>query len=466
MKSKIHENQKKNYLTVSNKAIIIALLFLFVKMNAQEHFSGISTSQRTGIINAGINPAELANLSTQYDFNVLSMSVKASSNKVGFNDLLKDWNAVESKLFDGNDAASLSFDAEIYGPGIALKVDKWGFALTTKAYAKLDVVDVDNNLGNALTQSIINSFFIGRTQINNNYNQRISGTSWGEVGLSAARNLYEDDKHKLNAGGTFKLLFPGSYANFGADKFNGTINNTLGIVSLTNTSANLNIAYSGNLGNDFTKFGDYAKSLYGKLNGIAADIGVNYQLKDNDREHYKLNLGLAVKNIGGMTFKSSNNSSTNYVLTIQGNDTLNLNQFQNAKGMTEVERLLLASGYLDKNSNDKKDFKVKLPTIFSGYADVKVVPDFYVTVFTQQRLQKNDANDQITSQNIISLTPRYALKNYEVFVPFSHNELSGIAGGIGFRAYGFYLGSGSIITALISDSKQADAYFGYSFKLD
>ena len=154
------------------------------------------------------------------------------------------------------------------------------------------------------------------------------------------------------------------------------------------------------------------------------------------------------------------------MLTVQGADSLNINQFQNAKSMAEVERILLASGFLNKTNKEKTDFKIKLPTIFSGYADVKIVTDFYVTVFTQQRLKKNDENDQITSQNIISLTPRYTLKNYEVYLPFSHNEISGIAGGLGFRAYGFYVGSGSIITALISDSKQADAYVGYSFKLD
>ena len=447
------------------KIFLIITSLLFAGLSAQEHFSGIGTSQRTGLLNAGINPAELPNLTTPYDITIFAASVKASSNQLGFTDLLSSTN-LKNKLFNGKDAASLSFDGEIYGPGIAFKLDKWGFAFTTKAYAKLDVVDVDNNLGNALSQSIINSFFVGSTQINNNYNQRIIGTSWGEIGFSAARNLYEDSQHKLNAGATLKLLFPGSYANFGADKFNGTINNDFGNLTLTNTVANLNIAYSGNLGDDFTKFEDYAKSLYGKLNGVAADIGVNYQLKDNDGEHYKLNVGLSVKNIGGMTLKSSNNSATNYVLTVQGADSLNINQFQNAKSMAEVERILLASGFLNKTNKEKTDFKIKLPTIFSGYADVKIVTDFYVTVFTQQRLKKNDENDQITSQNIISLTPRYTLKNYEVYLPFSHNEISGIAGGLGFRAYGFYVGSGSIITALISDSKQADAYVGYSFKLD
>ncbi len=175
---------------------------------------------------------------------------------------------------------------------------------------------------------------------------------------------------------------------------------------------------------------------------------------------------MAIRNIGGMTFKAPNNSETNYVLSIQGNQSLNLNQFQNVTSLKEVERLLLASGYLNKTTNKHKDFKVKLPALFSGYADVKVIPNLYATLYTQQRLKKNADNDQITSQNIVSLTPRFVLQNYEIWLPFSHNEISGIAGGIGFRIYGFYLGSGSIITSVLSNSKQADAYFGYSFKLD
>ena len=466
MKVRPLQHQQSN-LNIYNKTVFVfAFLFLSLPSQAQEHFSGISTSQRTGILNMGINPAELGNLTTKYDIHIFSTSIKASSNKVGFSDLLTSSDNFKTKLFEGNDAASISFDGEINGPGIAFKLEKWGFAFTTKGYAKLDVVDVNNNLGNALTQSVINSFITGSTPISNNFNQRLIGTSWGELALSAARNLYEDSRHKFNAGASLKVLFPGSYANFGADKFNGTINNELGKITLTNTTANLNIAYSGNLGDDFAQFSDYAKSLFGKPNGVAADFGVNYQLKEDGADHYKLNVGMSLKNIGGMTFKSSNNADTNYILTVQGTDSLNLNQFQNVKGMKEVERLLLASGFLNKTSNDRKDFKVKLPALFTVYADLKIVPSFYVTLFTQQKLTSNEDNDQITSQNIISLTPRYTLKNYEVYLPFSHNEMSGIAGGIGFRAYGFFIGSGSIITALISDSKQADAYFGYSFKLE
>lgn len=44
---------------------------------------------------------------------------------------------------------------------------------------------------------------------------------------------------------------------------------------------------------------------------------------------------------------------------------------------------------------------------------------------------------------------------------FSSNEISGFTTGFGFLAGGFFLGSGSVITALLNDSKQADLYLGF-----
>jgi hypothetical protein len=448
-----------------NKILLIFSGLVCLNAAAQEHYSGINTSQRTGIINAGVNPAELMNIGSKYDIHVISASVKASNSELGFSDFIGGGDFAD-KLFTGNTSVDLRLDGEITGPGIAWKMDRWAFAFTTKAYAKLDLVDVDSNLGDALTNSIIDSFISGESFINSNNNQRLNGTSWGEIAFSGATGLYEDSEHKFNVGASLKLLFPGSYANFGADQFNGKITNDFGEVTLTDAQANLNVAYSGNLGDDFSHFSDYAKSLFGKPNGVAVDIGVNYRWKDSDDQHYKLNVGAAVRNIGGMTFKSSNNSETNYVLSVQGTDSLNLNQFQNAKSLREVETILLASGFLNKTVSEKKSFKVKLPTLFSVYADVKIVPSFYVTAFTQLKMRKDDENGQIAGQNIFSLTPRYTVQNYEVYLPLSQSEFSGFATGVGFRAYGFFIGSGSIITALINDSKQADAYIGYSFQLD
>lgn len=445
------------------KSYLFAMLFVVALSHAQQHFSGINTSSHTSIVNGTMNPAEYPNIATTYSINVLGLSVNASSNKVGFSDLLNG-NDIENLIFQGSDAANFRIDGELLLPGVTYKMDKWAFALTTKAYAKMDLVDIDVHIGDAIANSGVNSI-VGSTVISNNYNQRVSGTTWGEVALSAARTVYEDDTNRFNGGLSLKILFPGSYANFGADRFHGTINNTLGNGTLTNTQANLNIAYSGNLGEDFTDFSDYTSSLFGRLGGFAADIGINYQMKDAEPGKYKVNAGLAIRNMGSMTFKSANNSSTNYRLTIQGAESLDLNQFQDVTSLEEVEQILLNSGYLDKTDNSKTDFKVRLPAVFSAYADVKIIPSLYATIYTQQKMRKNDENDQIGTENVFSLTPRYVAQNLEVFVPLASNEISGFSAGVGFRAYGFYIGSPSIISALLSDSKQADVFIGYSFGL-
>lgn len=443
------------------KLPIIFCFVSFLNMTAQDHFSGINMSTRVGIMNAGMNPAELSNLSSKYEINIFSASVNASNNKIGFSDIVNGEN-LENLLFTGNTPVNMRVDAEIYGPGFAMKMNKWAFGFTTKATAKLNLIDIDPQLGAAINTGNL----IGSSSISNDYNQRLNGTSWGELGFSAARNVFESENHKFNAGATLKLLFPGSYTNLGLDQFQGTINTIGAEAFLNNTQASMNIAYSGNFKDGFTDFNNYYESVFGKLNGVAADFGVNYQWKDQDS--YKINAGIAVRNIGTMTFKDDANSSTNYALNIRSTfsnpNGLALSQFQNVTNLQEVETILVNDGYLTKTASSK-NFKVTLPTVFSAYADIKVIPKFFVALYTQQKLKDDTSDNQVTTQNVVSITPRFSLKNYEIYSSWSDNEISGITGGLGFRVYGFYMGSSSIVTALASDSKQADFYVGYRLGL-
>ncbi len=284
------------------------------------------------------------------------------------------------------------------------------------------------------------------------------------VGLSAARTLIDNDKYSLSAGITFNILFPGSYSNFGLSNLNGTITqNASGAYLTTNQPASLNIAYSGNLADSFTNFSDYSQSIFGKLNGATTDIGVNYEWKDGAK-NYKIKGGLAIKNLGSMTFKDSNNYSTNYTLNIQPNvqnpQGLDLNLFNNVDNLHDVETILTNEGYLTK-APVKTDFKVNLPTLLSLYGDFKIIPKIYVTGYLQRRLKKDNENDQVTALNIFSVTPRINLGLFEGYIPISNNDVSGTSVGLGFRFRGFYIGSSSIFTALTSDSKQADLYTGF-----
>ena len=441
------------------KLLLLPILLSTINGFSQDHFSGINTSKRVGILNIGMNPSELSNLNSRFEVQLFSSSVNVSNNKITFNDII-DGNNLENLIFKGSEPVNFNIDTEFYGPGFAIKLLKWGFAVSSKGYIKGNIVDVDPNLGSALTSNAINAIG-GSSVISSANNQRMNTTTWGEIGFSVSRKIYENKKHKINGGVTFKLLFPGAYANIGLDKFQGTITENSGNFILTNAVANMNIAYSGNLGAEFTNTSDYTKSVFGNLQGMATDIGVDYQLLGSGK-NYKLKIGAALKNMGNMTFKSSDNYSTDYSLSIQGSQQLNLNQFQNINGVQDIEQVLIDSGFLNTTPKNK-DFKVQLPTVLNLYADIKIVPKLNVTLFTQQKINNNSANDQITSQNIISATPRFSVGFFEAYIPVAINEVSGTTAGFGFRLGGFFLGSNSVLSALSNDGKQADFYTGFRF---
>jgi len=440
------------------KTLLITFsLFVGFVAIAQDNFSGISTSNRIGILNATINPAEFSNLSKKFEINFYGLSFDVSNNKIGFNDLTSDTN-LEDLIFKGTESVNMRIDGQILGPSFAMKWKKWGFGITTKANVKFDVVDVDTTLGNAIFN---NDLPLSTSVLNQSENQRLSGTSYGEVGFSASRNVFENDNHRWDVGVTLKFLFPGSYSNFGLSNLNGTITqNASGAFLTTNQPANLNVAYSGSLADSFSNFNDYTQSVFGGLNGVATDIGVTYQWKDG-KEKYKIKGGLSVRNIGSMTFKDDNNYNTNYTFTTQGRPPLNLNLFENVDNLSEVEAILISNGYLTQTPN-KTDFKVNLPTLLTMYADFKIVPKVYVTGYLQQKMKKDDGNEQITSRNIFSVTPRVNLGFFEAYLPVSTDDISGTNVGFGFRLSGFYLGSNSIITSL-TDGKQANIYTGFRY---
>lgn len=442
------------------KQIIVTFgLLIGFGVFAQDHFSGISTSNRVGILNGVINPAEFSNLSKKIEVNIYGLSFNVSNNKIGFKDLTSDTN-LEDLIFKGTEPVNMRIDGQILGPSFALKLMKWGFGVTTKANIKFDVINVDPVIGNAIYNNNDIAFI---TLLNKSGNQRFTGTSYGEVGLSVARTIYENDKNKFDAGITVKFLFPGSYSNFGLRNLSGTITQTVnGAYLTTDQPANLNIAYSGGLADSFSNFNDYTKSIFGGLNGVATDIGVTYQWKDG-KSKYKIKGGMAIKNFGNMTFKDENNYSTNYTLNIPLNNPLDLSQFNNVDNLQDVEDILIQNGYLVAQPRNKTDFKVNLPTLFTLYGDFKIIPKVYITGYLQQKMKKDTGDNQITALNIISVTPRVNLGFFEGYFPISNNDIAGTNVGIGFRLGGFYLGSSSIFTALTSDSKQADVYTGFRF---
>ena len=107
------------------KLFIVSFLLGTFLTSAQEHFSGINTSKRTGILNANINPAELSNLSTNYEVSIFTFSTNVSNNKISFSEILEGEN-IEEKFFTGSEPSNIRLDVLINGPSFAMKYKKWG----------------------------------------------------------------------------------------------------------------------------------------------------------------------------------------------------------------------------------------------------------------------------------------------------------------------------------------------------
>ena len=447
------------------KKLILSLsLLCAVTAFAQEHFSGISTSKRGGLLNAANNPAELANMSTKFDVNVFNFSVAVANNNLTINDLFSGDN-LETKLFQGNESANFRIDAQIFGPAIAFKTGKWGFGINSIANIKANAINIDSNLGDALQNGNLSNLF-SQTSLNSNENQRLNATTWGEVSFNVARTIVDVPKYKINVGANLRLLFPGAYANFSATNLNGTLVNNFGDISLINASANINLSYAGVLANKYNDQGNYNDFFSQGVNGFAADFGFNYRLNDeNDTKSYKLNTGFSVKNIGSMTFKSDNNLNKSYTLDVSGMESLNLNQFENVESLAEIETLLndpSNAGFFQSTSNSNA-VKVKLPTLINAYADVRLTKKWFVTAGINQKVSDDSDSDITTAQNSYSLIPRFSANWFEAYTPLAINEISGFTSGLGIRLGGFFMGSNSAISALATNGKQADLYLGFRF---
>ncbi|MFY7812083.1 MAG: DUF5723 family protein, partial [Flavobacterium sp.] len=379
-----------------------------------------------------------------------------SNNKLGTKNIFD--NDFEKKLWTEGSPVSLRIDSEIIGLGATFKYNNWGFGLLFKSNIKMAVTDIDSKLGNAIINGS-NDISVISNLLNVQENQRINATVWSEIGASASRVVFQNEAHSLSIGGTLKLLIPASYVNFGLSNLNARLNSNTTSDVLANARGNINIAYSGNLANDFTNSSNYTQSILGKPNGIAVDFGTAYQMTD-DEGNNKFIVSATVRNIGSLNFSDSNSKNKNYILN---GTNINLGNYNNINNFENLEKKLISDGHLTLSNSE--DINVNLPTTFNLMASAKLFSKFHASINLQQKLNESKNNDQISSVNFITVTPKLVFKNFELFLPLSNNEIVDFTGGFGLRAGGFYIGSGSVLSALIANTKQMDLFFGFSVGL-
>ncbi len=433
-----------------------------------QDYPGFRTGNYTGVHGVFSNPANIAGNPRKWDVNLISVNTSLGNNAAEFSlkDIATSFNgdSIKNQLF-GNNAGPTSglFNLNLVGPSVMFRTGKkMSFALTSRVRAMVNIKDIDGQLARQIIDSDQDDFSFPYTIASNN-NMSVGVNGWTEFGASVARVLYSEGKHYVKGGVSLKYLAGASNAYLHIDKLNGTLNEGAGVQSnvyLHNASGGIGVGMGGVvLSEDF----EIDELMSFKSSGIGADIGFVYEYRPENQ--YKFRVGVSVLDIGSLKYKKDMSRSGSYNIDIQGAERFYLDELEGVE-------LSDYKGFLDSRpqyftpaaGNTETDIKVSLPTTLQVDFDYHVAGGFYTSLAGQFALSKAENKPYNTQYyNGFTLAPRFETKAFGVYVPLNYNELTKFNAGVSLRMGPLFIGSGSVLTALASKSKQADVHIGIRF---
>ncbi|MGK2863658.1 MAG: DUF5723 family protein [Chitinophagaceae bacterium] len=464
------------------KFFLILTLFVLSQTLSAQDFPGYRTGNYTGVNGVFFNPANIADSRYRWDVNLFSLNTSVGNNQASFKlktigETFKGDSIANQFIGNQPGASSGIVNATILGPSFMLNTDKKSaIAFTSRARVMMNATDIDGKLAGKIMDDFSENDPGLPYSINSDKNMRVSLNTWTEFGLSYARVIKDEGKHFLKGGITLKYLagVANGYMNIASLK--ATINqDPLDFDAyLNNSSGRLELGIGGVNLADF----DASKLTSFQSTGFGTDIGFvyefrpdheKYKLDNNDWRRnlnkYKFKIGMALLDIGTIKYDRDMQRSGAYDVHITGAEKLYLSQ------LSEVAADSLKS-FFDNNpqyftaatGGNNKNYQVGLPATLHIDADYHFHHGFYVNLSGQLSLV-NTKNKPYNSQyySSFSLVPRYEGRAFGIYLPVSYNKLTELNAGISLRSGPFFIGSGSILTAIMSHSKQADVYMGLRF---
>lgn len=457
-----------NCSTMTKTVSILALCMgMLTNAYAQQDLAGYRTGNYTGVNGVFSNPANIANSRYRWDVNLLGVNASVGNNQAQFKlgDLGKtfDGDKLTDQLFGANAGKTSGLvNVALHLPSVMISAGpKMAFAFTSRARVLGNVTDMDGQLVNQI-RSLNETSNLPYT-ISSNGNMRVNVSGWTEYGLSFAREAYVKGPHYFKAGGTVKYLAGIGNMNLHLSNFKGTIDKDLVAQDgyLTNTTAKVGLASSGVNVADF----DASQLTKTSGHGVGLDLGVVYEYRPAESEDYLFKVGVSVLDIGRVKYTKDLSKSAGYNLGIASNQRFYLSQL-NGVSLDDYKTTLdkYPQYFVPDGTNSETSYKVSLPTTMQINIDYHLQNKFYVNANVQLALTNGTAkpyNGQYYSG--FTLTPRYEGRKFGFYLPLSYNGLTKFNAGTSFRAGPLYVGSGSVLTALFGNSKQADVFIGFRF---
>ena len=445
------------------KTLLTVFILISSLTTKAQSYIGYFHDNYAGVQSVLFNPASIADSRFKTDINLFSVSGSVGNDLYGVKlfDVYKDGYDFDSQakaLPTFNNNAIVNFD--IMGPSFMFNIaPKHTLAVFTRARTLTNLKNFNGNLIDQVKEGLDESESFNL----NGGSPNGASNSWGELGISYAAVLYQNNQHFLKGGLTAKYLQGGVNGYIQGKNIDVTyladeINPENGLLT---TKGELTIGAS----QDFEENEDY--EFDANSSGFGFDLGLVYEWRpdydkydlnnakpvDNnfrDLNKYKLRFGLSVTDIGSINYKNARRDTYN----IDGNVTQEM--------IDDMDNIY---DFLNENYNlisSSKGVKANLPTALHADVDWNMYNKFYLNLNGDISMVNNTKLNGTSIADRVSLTPRYESRWFSFYVPVTWMEYSGTQVGSGLRVGAFFIGSGSVVTNLVSkESKAVDFHLGF-----
>ncbi len=492
------------------------IIVLTISTAKSQEFLGVRQSNFSGILGLDYNPASIADNRMKVDILLFGFYFQGYNNHAYFNPKYMPGGWLSS--FDSNNPQSnawmndstlqkfVSSDSLSFFPRAQyLEFSDGGKTRSAILQTEVDVLNfmISINHKRSIGFQIKNRTFLNidnaTTDLihlaSNNWNYQqlfnlslkdqnlnLSMNTWNEYNLAYAQTIKDDNQHFWKVGGKLKFLQGIGSFYFNTENVDYSIKND---TTANFLSGDFDYGYSDNLGgyiepasgsNEGFSSGELFKK-YSNL-GFGADLGVVYEYRPDyqkykydmdgktdlwrkDLNKYKLRIGAAINDMGGMRYRKGP-LSRNFTLQT---GLFDLQEFDGVQGFRSLDSTLVRlshNGAVAFRADDQQFF-MNLPTHANLDVDYNIWKNIYANYYMRVNLLFYKDKNAVHYPTSYAVTLRWDQRWFGVSVPISYNGIASFRYGLGLRIGSLVIGTGDLkpIFAPGKDTKLsgADIYF-------
>ena len=417
--------------------IILGLLVISTTELLAQKRVGLRLDNYQGINSIFLNPTNSSTQKLNWNLNLVSAGVFGETD-YGFLEnsslsnstkktIISRPDLQEGAMPDLNQFVVLDFDnadsrkfaevnAFITGPSFMAHLDNHHFGAFINYRFHAAEQNIDKDLGYYTNRRLplTDSIDLDRTQI--------ASMLWREIG-GHYTHCFETNFGHIAIGGNLKYL--SGIEALGIETTRTSELKRLSPDEISAETVNLSIMGTTTAIDLDDNFGKSAKGT-----GLGMDIGVSFVFEDYE-DDYKLKLGLAINDIGSITFDEG---VEGHVLESNNRTIFNKQDYLELTGIRDIVNR--ASNNILGNPSASLDpsisqIKMGLPTSLVLNADYKVMDQVYVGAVMVQRLPKTKIG--LEKSNLLALAPRYESKWIGASMPITMVNYKKVHVGLSLR---------------------------------